>query len=615
MKDFHVMIGLKEFSMKQLLVFIFCCVVLGLGVMIFGQSNIPTSPISRSVSVNQVEEPIFTEFYASQAVLPSKTIALRDAPQTDFEIHLDREVNPRFSLLGDVKYDNPAGELDPLLSKQSEIFKRGNNSFLTPIVNVDGQPFSNVNPPDVTGEIGPNHFVQIINGGGGARVRMYDKSGVPVTATVELDNLGTDECSDGFGDGIVLYDHLADRWLLSEFSRRTAGNNMCVYISQTNDPTGNYWAYNFQAPSFPDYPKYGVWDDAYYVTTNEGVPAVYAMDRNVMLTGGAATFQRFTAPILAGFNFNVLTPADIDGATAPPAGTPGIIMRHNDSETHGSTGDPDVLEMWELDIDFDTPANSSFTQADSIMVAEFDSQFCSNPFSCMNQPNNAVPLDAVREPIMDPLQYQNFGCWETIVGNYVTDATGDDVGGIRWFELRREPGQSWVLHQEGTLSPDGDDRWMGAASMDKHGNIAVAYNVTGANTFPSIRYSGREVHDPLGTLPVTEGTLIDGTATNSSSRYGDYSSLSVDPVDECTFWFTGEYNAASTWSTRIGSFKFDSCTAVSNVCSTPPTAVSMGETAVEGGSNTALVLLLGVLIGGMVTGRIWVGDRVDQPIR
>ncbi len=204
-----------------------------------------------------------------------------------------------------------------------------------------------------------------------------------------------------------------------------------------------------------------MWPDAYYISTNESLPAVYALGRGDMLTGGAATSQRFTAPALAGFSFQALTPSDIDGATVPPLGSPGYFIRHRDDESHNAGSNnatQDFLEIWEFDVDFATPGNSTFTGPTNIAVTEFDSALCGlTSFVCFPQPGTGTTLDPLREVVMWRSQYRNFGSHETIVGNFVTDVDDNDRGGIRWFELRRTGG-AWSLFQEGTYSPDTTNR-------------------------------------------------------------------------------------------------------------------------------------------------------------
>jgi hypothetical protein len=384
---------------------------------------------------------------------------------------------------------------------------------------------------------------------------VYDKAGTLLSGPTALDSLGTAPCNSGLGDPIVLWDQEANRWLLSEFS--SSGNRLCVYISQTADASGAYFAYQFIATNFPDYPKYGVWPDAYYVGTNENNPAVYALQRSAMLTGAPAAVQRFVAlPELSGFGFQMLPPADWDGATAPPAGAPAVFVRHKDSEAHGSPGAADTIELFEFHVDFATPANSTLTGPIGINVAEFDSDLCGlNVFSCIPQPSGTQPLDPVQQIIMHRPQYRNRTSHQAIVGSFAVDVTGTNRAGVRWFELRKIGAGPWTLFQEGTQSIDTTNRWMSTIAMDVSGNIALGYNVSSSAVFPGLRYTGRLAGDTAGTMGA-EQLVIAGTASNGSTRYGDYSSINVDPVNDCTFWLTGMFNAAAQWSTRIATFRF-----------------------------------------------------------
>jgi hypothetical protein len=454
--------------------------------------------------------------------------------------------------------------LDPLLGRQFAAPSAFDRVFTTPIVNFAGQGYSGVNPPDTVGDVGPSYYIQLINGFGGSLVVIYNKAdGTVAAGPFALDSLGTGACANAHGDPIVLYDRLAGRWLLSEFTP-PGTTNLCVYVSQTADPiSGGWFGYQFPTPDFPDYPKYAVWPDAYYVSTNESSPAVYALDRNQMLTGGTATSQRFTAPNLSGFSFQALTPSDLDGAAGPPSGAPGYFIRHRDDESHNpgsNDASQDFLEIWEFDVDFATPGNSTFTGPTNIAVSEFDSDLCGLfSFDCFPQPGTTTRLDPLREVVMWRSQYRNFGTHETLVGNLVTDVDGTDRGGIRWFELRRTGG-AWSLFQEGPDSPDATHRWMGSIAMDGAGNIALGYNAGSSTVFPGVRYTGRLSGDTLGTMPQVETTIVAGSGSNSSNRWGDYSSMNVDPADDCTFWHTNEYGTSSgTWNTQIASFRFSSC--------------------------------------------------------
>ena len=473
---------------------------------------------------------------------------------------------------------NPVLPGDPLVARQNEYSERGPGTFVTPLVNVEGLN-NGSNPHDPNGEIGPDFFVQMINsavgGGFGSSAIWHNKDGSVNTGPFTLHSLGgSGPCSTGRGDPIAFYDELADRWVLTEFS--SSGNRMCFYVAQTNDPiNGGWFAYDFAGVSFPDYPKYGAWSDAYYVGTNEASSALYAFERDQMLLGNPAQMVRFSITDPAAFPFAMIPPVDFDGLTPPPANEPGIFIRHFDDEAHDpGNNDPasDLLQIWEFDVDWANTGNSAITGPINVQISEFDSEQCGfSAFQCYPQPNTGTTLDPLREVVMNMPKYRNFGSHETIVGNLTTDVSGNDQGGVRWFELRRMGGGAWSVFQEGTYAPDIDDgagavehRWMAASAMDESGNIAVGFNLSNdTNIFPSLTYDGRLESDPPGVLTAGETTIVDGTGSHTSStRWGDYSSMSVDPSDGCTFWFTSNYGSSATSptaATRIASFKFDSC--------------------------------------------------------
>jgi chitodextrinase len=480
--------------------------------------------------------------------------AIKDMPRRRFKADY---VTP------DAPVNAVASKIDPLMVKQNAVSVSQASNSRAVELQFDGSGYTGVNPPDPSGDVGLNYYIQSINGNSGSIFTVYDKNtGSLVSGPTSMESLGSGNCSTGAGDPIVLFDEMADRWLLSEFSSR--GNNLCVYISQTSDPiAGGWFAYAFAAPSFPDYPKYGVGVDAYYVGTNENDPAVYALDRDAMLAGNAATMIRIAAPDINGFGFQMITPADHDGSIDMPDGTPGYFLRHRDDEVHNSNSNnptEDYVELWELVADFNNVNNASFTKVADIAVAEFDSDLCGlTSFNCFPQAGTNTTLDPLREVVMFRAQYRNFTSHETIVGNFVTDVDGTDHGGVRWFELRRVNG-TWSLFQEGTYAPDEKNRWMGSIAMDKDGNVALAYSWGSSNDFPGIRYTGRLADSAAGTMSEAEFNLVNGTDRNTSNRWGDYSHMAVDPVDECTFWYTNEYgNQNGQWATSISKFKFDSC--------------------------------------------------------
>ncbi|MEL7061521.1 MAG: hypothetical protein AAGN46_15965 [Acidobacteriota bacterium] len=472
-------------------------------------------------------------------------------------------VNPRRSLDEIDTFFTPA-KLDPLLARQQEVGTRGAaaSSQLLSFEGVD----TGASPPDPSGDIGKNYYIHAVNASSFA---IFDKTdGSLVAGPTAMDSLSSGQCAAGAGDPIIVYDDLAERWLMTEFTN-IGNNDLCLYVSMTDDPvTGGWCAYEFQDSSFPDYPKWGIWPNVYMATSQQGnSPPVYAFDRENMLNCDAARpTQKLTGPGLPGLGFEIFTPANVDGA-APPNGSPAFLMRHRDTEL-GNQGPPgmpdeDILEIWQFEVDWDTPANTALTQLPDIMVSEFDSNLCPpiNQFSCVPQPNNGPRLDPLLEVIMNQLVYRNFGTHETLVGVLQTDI-GDfeDHSGERWFELRKTGQGDWQLHQEGTWSPDAEHRFMGTIGMDRAGNILLGYALSSTTTSPSVRYTGRLASDPLGVMTEPEQELVAGTGRSFSSRFGDYSHMGVDPVDDCTFWFTVEYTeGVGNTANQIGKVVFPSC--------------------------------------------------------
>lgn len=480
-----------------------------------------------------------------------------------------REIPQRRYLPEGGDLPDPAPRRDPLMDRRADAQRATDSQFVVTSRSFAGRGFTGVNPPDTVGDVGPGHYIQSVNAGTGAIVEIWNKAQPQpdLLVSFSMDTLGSGQCADGFGDPIILYDRQADRWVLTEFSR--SGNFLCVYISQGPDPVSDGWFnYGFQAATFPDYPKYAVWatdrndgDGSYIVTANDGGPGAYALDRGAMLSGASASFQRIGMPGLSAFGIQAPTPADPDGPLGPPAGAPALIMRHRDTEAHGGSSSGDLLEVWSFDVDWQSPGNTSLTLVQNIEIAEFDSSLCGfTTFFCIQQPGGGTTLLPLREMIMNRLQYYQRDGYETLMGNFVTDVTGSDQAGIRWFELRRSsPAVPWTLHQEGTWAPDDENRWIGASAMDDSGNIALAYNITSTSTFPSIRYTGREAGDPLGVMTQPESSIHEGSAVASNNRYGDYAAMGLDPSDDCTFWYTGMDHTSSNWRTQIASFRFTTC--------------------------------------------------------
>jgi hypothetical protein len=411
---------------------------------------------------------------------------------------------------------------------------------------------------------------------------IYSKQGTKLYGPAALGTLWQDfvpDCEEDSGDPIVLYDEMADRWLLSQFTTRGPEYYNCVALSTSGDPLGSYFLYAFSTgENFPDYPKYGVWPDAYYITTREFAPdetyagvGIYAVDRAQMLVGNPAprmvSFFLDRDPMyLPG---DGLLPADLDGPALPPSGGPEYLVGSMDN--NASYGAPrDALNVFEVRIDWTTPSASTFALDKTVPIAPFDTIFpcvpaVDNGRHCIPQPATPTRLDILsyRQRPTWRLAYRNFGTHESLVTNQSVEARSG-IAGIRWWELRN-PGDA-VLHQEGTYAPGGGiHRWMGSIAMDEQGNMALGYSVSNAvDVFPGIRYAGRLAGDPLGKMAQSEAVLFNGHGSQlATARWGDYTSMNVDPSDGCTFWYVNEYyrrSSAAGWRTRIGAFRFPGCT-------------------------------------------------------
>ena len=436
-------------------------------------------------------------------------------------------------------------------------------------------PNTGVSPGDPVVEVGANHVIYAVNGSS-TTFKVYNKAGTLLSGPTSFGSLATagSACAADGGDPIVLWDRQASRWFMLVLD----SSNLCAYVSKTSDPvTGGWWAYNYSTPSLPDYPHCGVWADSYVCGDNEGgaQQSVYAFDRANMLNGATARpAQRFASvPKLAGYGFQILTPVTFYGSTAAPAGRKQILARHNDDEAHAgasANGTQDFIDLYELTVDWTTPANSGIATLPRIPITEFNSWFRNySTFATVPQPGSTSLLDPIREVLLNQLTYRNFGTHESIAGTFATNQNAARTGtvvdsGVRWFELRRVGAGNWTLFQEGTFSP-GDTsthHLMGSIAMDKFGNMGMAYNVTKTTTptkFATLGYTGRAVSDAAGVMSLGENEIAVGAAAETSGRWGDYYQMTVDPVDDCTFWFVGMYRPTGSWQTRIQDFKFPAC--------------------------------------------------------
>ncbi len=442
------------------------------------------------------------------------------------------------------------------------------------ILNFEGvDNIDSVLPPDTNGDIGPNHYVQWVN----KSLAVYSRSGSllygPAAGNTVWAGFGGPCEAQNDGDPIVLYDHLADRWLLSQFA---LPNNFfglllapffqCIAVSQTPDPTGPYYRYQYEFQKLNDYPKFGVWPDGYYMAINQfsavnlqfAGQGVAAFERAAMLAGQSARMIYFD---LASVDPNLggMLPSDLDGPP-PPAGSPNYFAQMDDDAQGYS---PDQVQLWRFRADWNVPSQSTFSGRVALPVAAFDSNLCDYARACIPQPGTTQRIDALSDRLMYRLQYRNLGTHESLVVNHTVDVDGNDHAGVRWYEIRH-PGGTPVVYQQGTFAPDQFHRWMASAAMDAAGNLAIAYNTAGATLAPSIRYAARLASDAPGVLGLGENDLIAGTGsqTHTAGRWGDYSMLSVDPTDGCTFWATAEYiavTAQAQWQTRIGAFRLPGC--------------------------------------------------------
>jgi hypothetical protein len=461
----------------------------------------------------------------------------------------------------------------------------GSINMPAPDVNFDGvDNVDSVHPPDTNGEVGKDHYIQMVN----LSMAIYDKSGTLLYGPFHPNELwpNGDVCrTTNDGDPVVLYDQLADRWVISQFALPNYPYGPfyeCIAVTKAGTPTNNpndWYPYTFRVHStkMNDYPKLSVWPDGYYMTVNQFASGsgdwagagVFAFDRTKMLNGQAASFVYFD---LFGVNdiFGGMLSADLDGMNLPPANAPAYFFEVDDDVAAPSLG-PDAMRIWKFHVDWTNPLSSTFGLAGQpntvLPVANFDLLPCVTGSSrnCIPQQGTAQKLDSLGDRLMFRAAYRNFGDHESVMLNHTVKADGTDRAGVRWYEVRN-PSTTPTIHQQGTYAPaDGKYRWMGSLAMDGAGNVALGYSTSSSSSYPSINYAGRLSTDPLNTLPQAEATIINGTGAQTSTyaRWGDYSDMTVDPVDDCTFWYTQQYIATTgyaPWRTRIGSFVFPGCT-------------------------------------------------------
>jgi hypothetical protein len=423
-------------------------------------------------------------------------------------------------------------------------------------------------PPDTQGAAGPTQYVQLIN----LSLAVYSKTGSrllgPESTNTLWSGFGGGCQANNDGDGVALYDALSGRWVISQFSVSTTPYLECVAVSQTSDATGAWNRYAFQTPAqsgtngFPDYPKMGVWPNGYYTTFdlfngNSGAGSyVCAYNKAAMLAGQAASQQCTEVIGPTSIDDDTVLPASVEGATAPPAGSNEYLAAIPQSTSAQSS-----LLTWTYHVDFSNPANSSLSALHTLSVNSY-TEPCVNNRNCVPQGGTTTRLDGLGDRLMARLSYRNNNGTESLeVAHSVV--SGSAIG-VRWYQLTPSGGVL-SLAQQGTVAPDSTYRWMPSITQDGSGDIAVGYSASSSSISPQIRYTGRLPSDAAGTMPQGEGTIaLTGAGSQTSgSRWGDYSSMTVDPTDNCTFWYTDEHGTSGgDWATTIASFKFTSCGSV-----------------------------------------------------
>ena len=466
------------------------------------------------------------------------------------------------------------------------------------------------NPSDNSLAVGPDHILQTVNSVMAIftkKGKRYDSTGGVLYGPVRTSNVfrgfgGPCEKINN-GDAVVRYDQLADRWLIvmPTFRRAALRNDstivklpqpgeavtlyqpepvppdtttrrpgqgrprdttgsycMCYAISTSSDPLGSYYRYEFKRDLFPDYPRPAVWPDGYYTTTSTGDDVIerhaYVVDRNKMLKGGDATEQSF---IIKDVNF--IINADLDGKELPPPGAPNIMMATGGTQLKKVLGD-DGIYVWKYHVDWQDPSKTKLEGPVKIEVAPYEYMGGGQLTKAVPQPGTEQRLDAQGDKLMARLVYRNIGGRQSIVAVHSVNTVAG--GGVRWYEFRINDTGDVNLFQQGTYAPGGDYRWMASAAMDKKGNIGIGYSFGGVNDFPGQRFTGRLSKHKTGSLTLFETVLVNGEAAQTTTlRWEDYTQTAMDPVDDCTIWYVGDYlkKEAKSYSTRIGAFRMKGC--------------------------------------------------------
>lgn len=420
------------------------------------------------------------------------------------------------------------------------------STSLTPIKSWEGidESSQQVSPPDPTGAAGLIHYVQMVN----TAMQVFDKNGNSLWGPTMLSSVFPNSTNDG--DPIVLYDQFANRWFISQF--QSTGNKMLIAISKTSDPLGAWFYYEYLFDDFPDYPKFSIWHDGYYMTANVGAQNAVCFERDKMLKGDmSARMVALTIPDMESNGFFSPLPAHASGDVMPTDPI-NFFYFQDDGWASGS----DRIKIWEMNVDWDSPEDSKIELTQEINVAPFNTDFTES-WQDLTQPGTSQKLDAVPGAFMYMAHYRSYKEYNSIALCHTVDVdlTSDMNSAVRWYELHEKEGV-WSLEQESTYAPDNENRWMGSIALDRQGNIGLAYSVTSSTTYPSIRFTGRKKGDDLGKMTVSESNAFNGSGVqDGNQRYGDYAHMTIDPVDGLTFWHTGEFMGESGWETGIFSFK------------------------------------------------------------
>ncbi|MFZ4522272.1 MAG: T9SS type A sorting domain-containing protein [Bacteroidales bacterium] len=473
------------------------------------------------------------------------------------------------------------GVMDSLVRNVEDTSLQTRQGYVSPgsiLLNFEGMAnINHASPPDTYGDVGPQHYLQLVN----LSFSIYNKSGQLLLGPFSTGSIWEGLPNNtNWGDGIVQYDEQADRWLISQFSFPNFPLGPfyeMIAVSQTPDPTGSWYRWEYAFGDLPDYPKFGIWPDGYYMSytrlraqtlQRDGVGAM-VFNRDSMINGDPSPAAIQFSLSFAESPF-IFLPSDCDGPF-PPAGTPNYFG-------HTMNG---FFVLREFHTDWQTPANSSFSNLLKLPIAPYSSVLTGG----IPQKGSDKLLSALDERLMCRLQFRQFGDHQAMVANH-TVGIGQHAG-IRWYELQKTD-NTWFVRQQSTYSPDTLSRWMGSMAMDSSGNIALGYSVSASSVYPSIRFTGRTTHDPPGQMTVQETTIVDGGGCQTGSwsgqnRWGDYSSMSVDPASSATFWYTQEYYATTSldgWQTRIASFSFADILDI-QVSASPPAVCAGGATQLD----------------------------------